>query len=93
MQELNHLTQVLYDELPHFQELAPNTDPRVFWQVQQHMTQIMAEIINGSIQTYDELQRSEAANRAALLQNAFDQVSTLSQVRSDRLTNHSEPAA
>ncbi|MFD2569574.1 sensor histidine kinase [Spirosoma soli] len=85
VRELNHLTQTLYNELTHFQQLFPDTDHKLFWQVQQHMTQIMAEIINGSIQIYDELQRSEAAERAAALQKALDQMRTLSNERSDRL--------
>ncbi|GAB3953370.1 hypothetical protein GCM10028805_36960 [Spirosoma harenae] len=85
VRELNHLTQALYDELPHFQALFPNTDPSMFWAVQQHMTQIMADIIDGSIQVYDELQRAEAACRAAILQKGVDQMDMLSRERSEKL--------
>ncbi|GAB4021564.1 sensor histidine kinase [Spirosoma koreense] len=85
VRELNHLTQALYNELPHFQALFPQTDPSLFWAVQQHMTQIMSEIIDGSIQVYDELQRVEATTRAAILQKALDQLNAQLQEQNDRL--------
>ncbi|GAB3226903.1 sensor histidine kinase [Spirosoma arcticum] len=87
VQELNHLTQALYSELAHFQERYPSTDSQLFWFIQQHMTQIMTELVNGVVKIYDQLQRSEAANRMAVLQKMLDQINALLQERSGRLRN------
>ena len=85
MQELNHLSQVLYQELQGFQEQFPQTDAKVFFQTQQEIARLMNETSTGSVQKYDELQRLEAADRASTLQQAVDQMQELSEQRGDIL--------
>lgn len=89
LQELHHLTQILYGELQSFQELFPHSDARMLLRVQQQITQLMSETINGSVHKYDELQRLEAANRANALQQAIDQMETISRQRGDMLRTSS----
>jgi signal transduction histidine kinase len=89
LQELHHLTQILYGELQTYQEFFPNTDARMLLRVQQQITQLMSETINGSVQKYDELQRLEAANRATALQLAIEQMETISRQRGDMLRTSS----
>ena len=90
LQELNHLTKILYQELQLFQELIPQANVRMLFQVQQQISQLMSETALGSVQKYDELQRLEAANRVSTLQLAIDQMQELSRQRGDmlRTTSH-----
>ena len=85
IQELNHLTQTLYNELQLFQQLFPQVEPVWLLGVQPQISQLMQETINGSIQKYDDLQRLQATNRASTLQQAVSQMQALSQQRGDVL--------
>ena len=89
MQELDHLTKVLYHELQTFQTLFPQTHARLLLQVQEQITGLMSEATRGSVQKYDELQRFEAATRTATLQQALDQMEQLSQQRGELLRTSS----
>lgn len=85
LQELNHLTRILYQEVQLFQELIPQSNASVLLQAQQQISQLMSETILNSVQKYDELQRLEAVNRVSTLQEAIDQMQELSRQRSDML--------
>ncbi|MCX6215016.1 HAMP domain-containing sensor histidine kinase [Spirosoma sp.] len=90
IRELNHFTQILYNELEAFHVLFPKTEARFLLQVHRLIAQFMSETIDGSVQKYDELQRLEAANRASSLQKVIDQMTELSHVRGTmlRTTSH-----
>lgn len=90
IRELNHFTQILYNELEAFHALFPKTEARFLLQVHRLIAQFMSETIDGSVKKYDELQRLEAANRASSLQKVIDQMTELSQLRGTmlRTTSH-----
>ncbi|MBD2756338.1 sensor histidine kinase [Spirosoma validum] len=79
MQEIAHLTQILYNELKSFQILFPQTDAQILLNVNQKISQIMQEAMEGSVVKYDELQRLEASQRSATLQHAVEKMTALSQ--------------
>ena len=89
MQELNHLGQILHQQLQGFQDQFPQTDAQVFLQAQQEIAWLMNETTAGSVQKYDELQRLEAADRAATLHQALTQMEELSRQRGDMLRTSS----
>ncbi|MDB5242788.1 MAG: sensor histidine kinase [Spirosoma sp.] len=89
MQELNYLTQILYQEVQTYQTLFPQTDANLLLQVQREIAQVMSEAINGSVQKYDELQRFEAASRAATLQQAIEDMDELTLQRGNMLRSSS----
>lgn len=89
MQELNYLTQILYQEVQTYQSLFPQIDAHVLLKVQREIAAIMSEAINGSVQKYDELQRFEAASRTATLQQALEEMDVLTQQRGDLLRSSS----
>ena len=81
MQELNHLAQILYEELGLFSPLFPHVEAARLLEVQQQISLLMEQTILGSVQKYDELQRLQATNRVHTLQQALDQVEGLSHER------------
>ncbi|MBD2702466.1 HAMP domain-containing histidine kinase [Spirosoma sp. BT702] len=81
MREVAHLTQILYTELKRFQALFPQTDAHLLLDVNQQISQIMQEAMEGSVVKYDDLQRLEATQRSAALQQAVDKMTALSQER------------
>ena len=81
MREIAYLTQILYNELKRFQSLFPQTDAQLLLSVIQHISQIMQEAMEGSVVKYDELQRLEAVQRSAALQQAVEKMTALSQER------------
>ena len=85
MREVAHLTQILYNELRRFQSLFPQTDAQVLLNVTQQISLIMQEAMEGSVVKYDELQRLEAIQRSATLQQVVEKMTTLSQERSTML--------
>ena len=85
LHELNHLTQTLYNELRVFGQLFPHVDKERLLDVQQQISELMQETIDGSVAKYDELQRLQATNRANTLQQVVDQMQALSQQRGDVL--------
>ncbi|GAB3784276.1 hypothetical protein GCM10028818_43630 [Spirosoma horti] len=89
IREINHLTQSLFNELKAYLELFPETDAQLLLQVQQQIVWVMTETMHGSVKKYDELQRLEAANRVATLQQALNQMEELSRQRGDMLRTSS----
>jgi signal transduction histidine kinase len=89
MQELHHLTQILYAQIKAFQELFPQTETGLLLEAHRQVAQLMSETIQGSLQKADELQRLEAVSRAATLQQAVDQMQAISRQRGDLLRTSS----
>lgn len=89
MKELNHLSQVLYQELDAYSELFPQAEKSLLLFVNRTINSIMQETITGSVQKYDELQRLHAAGRLDTLQSAVESMSELSKVRGDLLRKSS----
>ena len=85
LRELNHLTQILYNELGMFQQLFPHTNAGLLLHVHRQIAHIMQLTVDGSVVKYDDQQRLEAAQRAAALQQALDQMEELSRQRGDML--------
>lgn len=85
MREVSHLTQILYDELKRFQGLFPQTDAQLLLTVNQQISQIMQEAMEGSVVKYDELQRLEAVQRSATLQQVVEKMTALSDQRVNML--------
>ncbi|MCX6213626.1 HAMP domain-containing sensor histidine kinase [Spirosoma sp.] len=87
--ELSHLSVILFDELKLFRQLFPQSDPDAILRVQQQVLVFMHEAMRGSITKHDELQRLEAANRAASLEQALKEMEDLSRQRGDFLRTSS----
>jgi signal transduction histidine kinase len=85
MREVSHLTQILYDELKRFQGLFPQTDAQLLLTVNQQISQIMQEAMEGSVVKYDELQRLEAIQRSTMLQQVVEKMTALSDQRINML--------
>ena len=85
MREVAHLAQILYSELDRFQSLFPDTNVSLLFHVHQQVTRIMQETMEGSVVKYDELQRLEAAQRAATLEQALTHMTELSSERMNLL--------
>ena len=81
MREVAHLTQIMYDELKRFHGLFPQTDAQLLLNVNQQISQIMQEAMEGSVVKYDDLQRLEAVQRSATLQQVVEKMTALSQER------------
>lgn len=89
IREIDYLIKSLFNELQTYLELFPQTDARLLLEVQQQIVWVMTETMHGSVKKYDELQRLEAANRVAALQQALDQMEDLSRQRGDMLRTSS----
>ncbi|WP_461131841.1 sensor histidine kinase [Spirosoma aerophilum] len=89
LKELSHLSIILFNEIKLFRQLFPQSDPDVILQAQQHILVLMNETISGSITKHNELQRLEAANRAASLEQALREMEDLSRQRGDLLRTSS----
>ncbi|NID09003.1 sensor histidine kinase [Fibrivirga algicola] len=89
LKELHHLSELLVSELKLFRELFPGTNPDLVLQAQHQIMALMNETIGGSITKHDELQRLQAANRAASLEQALLEMQALSRRRGDLLRTSS----
>ena len=87
--EYNHLMMVLFDELRLFRQVFPQSDPDLVLQAQQHIMLLMTQTLGGSVVKHDELQRLEAANRAASLEEALQGMEDMSRQRRDMLRTSS----
>ncbi|MBD2705084.1 HAMP domain-containing histidine kinase [Spirosoma sp. BT702] len=85
MREIAYLTQILYNELKIYQGLFPQTDAQILLNVNQQVSLIMQEAMEGSVVKYDELQRLEAAQRSSALQQVVDKMTVLSEERTNML--------
>lgn len=89
LSEYNHLLVVLFDELKLFRQVFPQSDPDIVLQAQQHIMLLMIQTMGGSVVKHDELQRLEAANRAASLEEALQEMEDISRQRGDLLRTSS----
>ena len=89
LRELNHLSVLLFDEVNLFHQLYPQHDSDRILRTQQAILRLMNETIVGSVAKHNELQQLEAANRAASLQQALEQMNDLTRQRGDLLRTSS----
>ncbi len=89
LREVGHLHRGLSDELQTYWSLYPTTDPTVLIAGYQRIAEINQAIVEGSVARYDELERTAAASRADTIQEALNQMSQLSQQRTDMLRTSS----
>lgn len=89
IKELNHLSVILFGELKLFRQLYPQSNPDIVLQAQQQILLLINETIRGSISKHNELQRLEAANRAASLQEAVGEMEELTRQRGELLRTSS----
>ncbi|WP_170061136.1 sensor histidine kinase [Spirosoma aerolatum] len=85
LQELAHLHQLLVYELELFVSTSTTIASIALTQAFGHINTLMLEVIRGSTVQFDELQRQEASQRAAKLQQALASLSELSQQRGELL--------
>lgn len=85
LQELAHLHQFLGHELESFASTHSTLSPIDLAQAFGHINTLMLEVIQGSTVQFDELQKQEAAQRAAKLQQALASLNELSQQRGELL--------
>ncbi|HEV7380404.1 MAG TPA: HAMP domain-containing sensor histidine kinase [Dyadobacter sp.] len=89
MKELNHLAEILYEELDTYDELYPDTDKGLLLFVQRTITSVMQQTFTGSVHKYDELQRLHAAGRLNSLQGAVEKMNELTNARGQILRKSS----
>ncbi len=89
LRELNHLSELLFDEVYLFHQLYPQFESDRILQAQQIILRLMNETTMGSVAKHNDLQQVEAANRAASLQEALDQMNDLTRQRGDLLRTSS----
>ncbi|OJW71758.1 MAG: hypothetical protein BGO59_27125 [Spirosoma sp. 48-14] len=85
LQELAHLHQLLVHELELFVSTSSTIAAIALTQAFGHINTLMLEVIQGSTVQFDELQRQEASQRAAKLQQALASLNELSQQRGEVL--------
>ncbi len=88
--ELNHLNQCLAAELTAYNDQYPAADPAIITRAFQLVVQFGSQLISGSVEQYTELERSQAAERTGMLQQALDTVTELTRQRGEflRMTSH-----
>ncbi|MEZ0539979.1 sensor histidine kinase [Fibrella arboris] len=89
LKELHHLSTQLVNELRLYRQLFPQSDPDLVLEVQRQMMALMNDIVSGSLSKHDELQRLQAADRAASLEEALQEMYDLSRQRGDMLRTSS----
>ncbi|MBO0948975.1 sensor histidine kinase [Fibrella forsythiae] len=89
LKELHHLSTELFNELRLYRQLFPQSDPDLVLRAQQQIMALMNDIVSGSISKHDELQRLQAADRAASLEEALQEMYDLSRLRGDMLRTSS----
>ena len=88
--EMNHLNQCLAAEVTAYQTLYPATDSLIMAQAYELVVRFGRLTVSGSVIQFSELQRKQAAERAEVLQQAFDKVMELTRQRGEflRMTSH-----
>ncbi len=88
--ELNHLNQCLAAELTAYRNQYPEADPLVITSAYELVMHFSSQLISGSVQQYTELDRSQAVERAGMLQQALNTVTELTRQRGEflRMTSH-----
>lgn len=89
LKETAHLHRLLSDELQTYWQLYPTTDPGLLLAAYREIIRLNHEIVEGSVASYDELERSSAVSRVETLRSALDQVNELSRQRTDLLRTSS----
>lgn len=85
LSEMNHLGQILRDELRQYWQRYPTTDVEAITRSYELVADFSTESVNGSVEQYSDLQRMAASNRTETLQKALDELEQLSRQRGDLL--------
>ena len=87
--EMEHLFSLLLEEIQLFNESVTTLPPDAFSHVYREVFRIYSESTRGSVTYYQELRQATAAEQAASLQNALDQLLELGKQRSEHLRHSS----
>lgn len=87
--EMEHLFSILLEEIQLFNETVTSLSPDAFSRVYREVFRIYSESTRGSVTYYQELRQATAAEQAASLQNALDQLLELGKQRSEHLRHSS----
>lgn len=87
--ELDHLYQILSDELQLYRQLYPEKDLAILLSAAEQIARLKSETIEGSATEYDAQQQLSAASRSDGLQQALNQLNQLGRERSDLLRTSS----
>ncbi|WP_327488871.1 HAMP domain-containing sensor histidine kinase [Telluribacter sp.] len=87
--EIKFLYACLANELDQFWKLYPDTSPEVIQRAYHLLIELLNENIEGSANRFDELERMEAASRAANLEIALQKLNELTRQRGDILRTSS----
>ncbi|WP_192579303.1 sensor histidine kinase [Dyadobacter aurulentus] len=87
--ELEHLFAILHEEIDAFQQTQTDLSPAALAKIYREIHRIYSESCRGSIVYYNELRQTTAAEQAARLQNALDQLQELAKVRNEHLRHSS----
>ncbi|GGB83763.1 sensor histidine kinase [Dyadobacter sediminis] len=87
--EMEHLFSVLLEEIQLFNETVDGLHPDAFSRVYREVFRLYSESTRGSVSYYQELRQATAAEQAASLQNALNQLLELGKQRSEHLRHSS----
>ncbi|RAJ97406.1 signal transduction histidine kinase [Larkinella arboricola] len=89
LSEMNHLSQLVRDELRKYWQRFPTTDMGLIAQSYDLVAWFSLQSINGSVEQYTELQRMAASSRTEALQKTLNELEHLSRQRGDLLRTSS----
>ncbi|MCE7060765.1 HAMP domain-containing sensor histidine kinase [Dyadobacter sp. CY343] len=87
--EMEHLFAILHEEVHSFEQAQEHMSPTALSKIYREIYQIYSESCRGSIVYYHELRQTTAAEQAARLQQALDQLQELAKMRSEHLRHSS----
>ncbi|MCF2489374.1 sensor histidine kinase KdpD [Dyadobacter sp. CY347] len=87
--ELEHLMAILIDEINHYDSDFSKLDAQNTSHIYQELNRIYAEANRGSVVSYNDLGQTAAAEQAASLQTALDQLLQLGKKRNEHLRHSS----
>ncbi|MFD1141953.1 sensor histidine kinase [Larkinella insperata] len=89
LSEMNHLSQLVRDELRQYWKRFPTTDMDLVGQSYDLVAWFSLQSTNGSVEQYTELQRIAASSRTEALQKTLNELEHLSRQRGDLLRSSS----
>lgn len=87
--EMEHLFTILLEEIHLFNQTGTRLPPEAYSLIYKQVFRIYSEATRGSVSYYQELRQATAAEQAASLQNALDQLLELGKQRSEHLRHSS----
>ena len=87
--EFEHLFKIILDQLKVYSDQNPQLSPQAQLTIQSEIFNIYSNSIRGSVTYYYQLRQTNAAEQAASLQNALDQLQQLGKKRGEHLRHSS----